>query len=200
MSRFLHHCREQRATELPLEKKVKTPGYATVRRLSTCIMYCSAHAGSNAGGEMASSGKSKRRRRRRVSRKMGGGGGGEGGISSSSSNSFALIWIPSEMSAEVGQWDLESLCCFLFSSTLSPHTLLSMGKMSNAIMRQRVRWWAAESDWTGEKGKRTERAVSFSGPLTGPVPADKETKTGSGKGKICITAPRGGGGGVWWGG
>lgn len=30
----------------------------------------------------------------------------------SSSNSFALIWIPSEMSAEVGQWDLESLCLF----------------------------------------------------------------------------------------
>lgn len=50
MSRFLHHCREQRATELPLEKKIKTPGYAMVRHLSTCIMYCSAHAGSNAGG------------------------------------------------------------------------------------------------------------------------------------------------------
>lgn len=31
-------------------KKIKTPGYATVRHLSTCIMYCSAHAGSNAGG------------------------------------------------------------------------------------------------------------------------------------------------------
>lgn len=48
----------------------------------------------------------------------------------SSSSSFALIWIPSEMSAEVGQWDLESLCCFS-----SPFIPSCQWKMSNAIRR-----------------------------------------------------------------
>lgn len=31
--------------------ELQTTGYATVRRLSTCIMYCSAHTGSNTGCE-----------------------------------------------------------------------------------------------------------------------------------------------------
>lgn len=37
---------------------------------------------------------------------------------------FALMWIPTEMSGKVGQWDLKSLCSF-FLLFFSPHSLLS---------------------------------------------------------------------------
>lgn len=83
--------------------------------------------------------------------------------------------------------------CFLSSTTLSPLTLLSMGKkMSNAIMRQRVRWWAAESDWTGQrKGREQKQQLVFQGVSWAPVLADRETKTGGGERKIWISSPRG---------
>lgn len=139
---------------------------------------------------MASSG-----RRRKVSRKK-----SEEGtrrlFSSSfspSSNYFALIGIPSETSSEVGQWDLESLCC-VFSPP--PPSLLSLScqweKMSNAIMRQRVRWWAAESDWTGQrKEKEQKQQLVFQRVSWALVAADRETKTGGGERKIWISSPRG---------
>lgn len=57
--------------------ELQTAGYTTVRRLSTCIMYCSAHTGSNAGCE-ENGFQLKEKEKEGVVRKRGGGGvGGE---------------------------------------------------------------------------------------------------------------------------
>lgn len=57
----------------PLSKVVtelQTAGYATVRRLSTCIMYYSAHTGSNTGCEENGFQLKEKERRRGAVRKM----------------------------------------------------------------------------------------------------------------------------------
>lgn len=78
------------------------------------------------------------------------------------------------MSAEVGQWDLESLCCFFFFF-LSPPSLLILScqwKMSNAIRRGEDDELRRVSEKEQEKEKRRERLSGWFGPLAGPVLAD----------------------------
>lgn len=183
---------------MPLSKVVtelQTAGCATVRRLSTCIMYCSAHTGSNMGCE-ENGFQLKEKEKEGVARKT----EGEKWENISSSNSFALIWIPSEMSLEVGQWDLESLWCF-FSLSLPLSLILScQWKMSNAIRRGED----DELERVSEKERAKEREQRktgwwWFGPLAGPSPADWETQTKreserKGKRKICICAPEAGSG------
>ncbi len=80
------------------------------------------------------------------------------------------------MSGEVGQWDLESLCCF-FPPLLPSLLILScQWKMSNAIRR-------GEDDElrrvSGEKQERKKKGQAewWFGPLSGSSPADGEAQT-----------------------
>lgn len=137
----------------------------------------------------------KRKRRRGVVTKRGG-----KWENISSSNSFALIWIPSEMSGEVGQWDLESLCCFFFSPSLSLSSYsLVNGKWAMRLGEGKMMSYReCVSEKERERKRQKAGWVVVWGLSWGLSPADCETQTkrGRGKGKreICICAPEEGSG------
>ena len=133
--------------------ELQTAGYATVRRLSTCIMYYSAHTGSNTGCEENGFQLKEKERRRGAVRKM---ERREKWENISSSNSFALIWIPSEMSGEVGQWDLESLCCFFFFFFFLPLSTYSLvnGKWAMRLGEGKM---MSYGEWVNKSKRKKER-------------------------------------------
>lgn len=80
----------------------------------------------------------------------------------SSSNSFALIWIPSEMSGEVGQWDFQKFVLYFFFLSPSLLILSCHWKMSNAIRSGGDDELERESEWkrATERERKTEDWLS----------------------------------------
>lgn len=136
--------------------KLQTAGYATLRRLSTCMMYCSAHTGSNAGWEgngfqLKDTGAV-------------GGRGCEEHISSSNSSANDSKW---------NVWWSRSMGFrkfVLFFFSFSPRSLSSYSLVNRKWeMRLRAGEMMSCGDW-GKKSKRMEevrRAERRSGPPVG---------------------------------